>query len=444
VVLDKWDLKEGQDKHKFMERAVTDSEIKKVLIICDKTYQDKADQRKGGVGTETQLISQEIYENVGQKKFIPIIREKNTNGKPHVPVFIKNRIFIDLANNEIYEVEYEKLLRNLYDKPLYKKPSLGEAPSYVLDEEAVVLATTSKINSIKNAISRDSKNINGLISDYCDSFLKQLEDFRITENQPEEDEIVYQNISKMLPFRDDFIKFIETIFRYQEKVDLENLYDLFEKLISFRNPPPDAQYYNADNFKFFNYELFLYLIALLLKIRKYKEAAGFIHHTYFCKDDRSRNIYPREVSAFNDYIKSLDEDRNKRLNQNRVSITADTIKHRANNKLIGFSDLIQVDMLLYYIGSFCMDDYPWFPRCSVYSSYYAGIDIFQKMISKEYFEKVKCLFRIATIEEFKETIDAFIADRNSRLVNVGHGYHHLYRDRELKEMLDIERIGTID
>ena len=38
VVLDKWDLKEGNDKYEFMERCVNDPSITKVLIICDKLY----------------------------------------------------------------------------------------------------------------------------------------------------------------------------------------------------------------------------------------------------------------------------------------------------------------------------------------------------------------------------------------------------------------------
>ena len=48
VVLDKWELKEGQDKYAFMERCVNDPEISKVLIICDKAYADKANRRDGG------------------------------------------------------------------------------------------------------------------------------------------------------------------------------------------------------------------------------------------------------------------------------------------------------------------------------------------------------------------------------------------------------------
>ena len=38
VILDKWDLKEGHDAVAFMEKMVTDPEIKKVAIICDEKY----------------------------------------------------------------------------------------------------------------------------------------------------------------------------------------------------------------------------------------------------------------------------------------------------------------------------------------------------------------------------------------------------------------------
>lgn len=76
VKLDKWDLKPGQDKFAFMESVVQDSSIDKVLLICDRGYKEKADIRSGGVGTETQIITPEIYDNVSQNKFIPILAEK--------------------------------------------------------------------------------------------------------------------------------------------------------------------------------------------------------------------------------------------------------------------------------------------------------------------------------------------------------------------------------
>jgi hypothetical protein len=111
VVLDKWDLKEGQDKFNFMETMVKSTDIHKVLIILDEKYSEKAEQRTGGVGTETQIISPKIYENVSQEKFIPIVKEKDENGKAYVPTYLEGRIYIDLSEQNNFEETYEKLLK---------------------------------------------------------------------------------------------------------------------------------------------------------------------------------------------------------------------------------------------------------------------------------------------------------------------------------------------
>ena len=62
TIIDKWSLREGDDADAFMEQMVSDPDIQKVLIICDKMYSEKSDKRKGGAGTETQIISRKIYE----------------------------------------------------------------------------------------------------------------------------------------------------------------------------------------------------------------------------------------------------------------------------------------------------------------------------------------------------------------------------------------------
>jgi len=48
IVLDQYDLKEGHDKHAFMEKMVTDLGVTHVLVVCDRTYAEKADARKAG------------------------------------------------------------------------------------------------------------------------------------------------------------------------------------------------------------------------------------------------------------------------------------------------------------------------------------------------------------------------------------------------------------
>jgi hypothetical protein len=91
VILDKWDLKEGYDAVAFMEKMVTDPQIRKVVIVSDDIYAAKADGRAGGVGTETQIISKEVYENQEQDKFVAVVAQKNEVGKPYLLWLKKNR-----------------------------------------------------------------------------------------------------------------------------------------------------------------------------------------------------------------------------------------------------------------------------------------------------------------------------------------------------------------
>ena len=77
VLLDKWSLKEGHDTYAYMEQSVNNNDVTNVLILLDPVYAQKANTRTGGVGTETQIISPEIYNNVTQEKFLPIVMERD-------------------------------------------------------------------------------------------------------------------------------------------------------------------------------------------------------------------------------------------------------------------------------------------------------------------------------------------------------------------------------
>lgn len=123
VKIDVWDLKEGQDKYVFMEQMVNSEEVEKVLLMCNEDYKIKADNREGGVGDETQIISSSIYNNVNQEKFIPVITERDDSGNEFTPNYIESRIYIDLSDNEAYEENYEKLLRNIYGGHNVKDPN---------------------------------------------------------------------------------------------------------------------------------------------------------------------------------------------------------------------------------------------------------------------------------------------------------------------------------
>jgi TIR domain len=100
VVFDQYDLREGQEKYQFVEKMVTDSSVTHVLAFFDRAYAENSDARRAGVGTESQIVSKEIYDKVDQTKFIPIACELDERGEPYFPQFFKNRIALDFSSLE--------------------------------------------------------------------------------------------------------------------------------------------------------------------------------------------------------------------------------------------------------------------------------------------------------------------------------------------------------
>lgn len=120
VNLDIYGLKKGHDKFAFMERMVTDPLVTHVLVICDKKYAEKADTLKAGVGTETQIISSEVYGKVKQSKFIPIVCEFDSDDNPFLPAYLKTRMWINFSSPEAENENWEQLVHLLYVKPQHK------------------------------------------------------------------------------------------------------------------------------------------------------------------------------------------------------------------------------------------------------------------------------------------------------------------------------------
>lgn len=140
VILDKWDLQPGHDANAFMERMVTDGSVTKVVMVSDQKYAQKADARtSGGVSTETQIISREVYERQDQSKFVAILTEKDVDGKPFLPTYYKSRVYVDFSDSSLYDESFDKLLRWIYNKPRHVRPELGKPPALLLEESRVRL-----------------------------------------------------------------------------------------------------------------------------------------------------------------------------------------------------------------------------------------------------------------------------------------------------------------
>ncbi len=137
VVIDDYDLKEGQDVLAFMERLKTDESLHFCLVLSDAAYAKKADERKKGVGTEAQIISKQIYESVEQTKFVPVVMENDEKGNPCLPTFLQSRKFIDFSSPERKNQNWERLVRVLYGKPARLRPEIGSPPAFLEDQTGV-------------------------------------------------------------------------------------------------------------------------------------------------------------------------------------------------------------------------------------------------------------------------------------------------------------------
>ena len=415
VILDKWDLREGHDAYAFMEKMVTDPEIKKVVLICDRNYAEKSDERRGGVGTETQIISPQIYAKADQDKFVAVVRERDDSDEPYLPTYYNSRIYIDLSDEDLFSTNFEQLLRWIYDKPLYIKPDLGKKPAFLNDAPESSLGTSVAFRRALDAIKNDKNYSSGALTEYFDILIQNLEQLRLTSDDEKFDDKVVESIDQFLPYRNEAIEIFLAVAQYKNTREThQQLHRFIEGLIPYRYPPENIGSYREwdfDNFLFIVHELFLYLIASLIKYECFDGASYLMRHHYYFPNNR---IYKNNMIPFSDiyhFMESLDY-RNKQLNPGRLSIRADMLKNRCNLSNIPFLQLMQADFVLYIRD--CLNvireknKYQhWWPDTLVYHSRGGVFEIFARSQSGEYFERIKCLFDIESKTDFDPLMEAY-------------------------------------
>ena len=332
IILDKWDLKEGHDSKAFMERMVTDDSVTKVIIVCDESYANKADQRSGGVGTETQIISSEIYSSVDQDKFVAVIAEKDGNGTAYLPTYYKSRIYIDLSYDELYAKGFEQLLRWIFNKPINVKPELGKVPAFLSEEPRKSLGTTAISRRCIEAYRNSRPHAHGALTEYFQIFLNNFEKFRLEPSggNNEFDETVIMSIQSFVPYRNEAVEVFLTVANYGITEDIgDDLHHFFEQLIPKMGRPENIHQFHRwdwDNLKYIVHELFLYCAASLLKAQRFDALTTLLQQRYFISkdDDYGRNTM-RGFGVFRNHLDAFDH-RNRRLKLNRKSVHADLIK----------------------------------------------------------------------------------------------------------------------
>ena len=436
VVIDKWNLLEGNDTYSFMEQSVLDPTITNVLLLLDPLYEKKANSKQGGVGTETQIISSEVYNKTDQTKYIPVIFSRKQNGSIPKPVYLRGTLHFDLSTDENYEKEYRRLVKRLYGVEDYKRPELGKKPAWV-DEQIDVSAAKriTKYDNLKNLSSREDRKLKYI--ENINEFISTFNDF---DSKNDKDPIeIYKELK---PLRDDALALFSLI-PYSRDCIIR-LTDALDKLrveISINQKDLLTEMKRS-----LLHELFIYLVAICYKNDLYEELGYLLNRPYAGDYDNK----PKSFRVFYHYNGPLDQAVCNKDNTNYYSGTANIWIENINASICDKKEFVLADLLCFNNSIIQVDremfDHYWFPLTYVYmtDNNQSLFRLFANgMVSKRKAEQAALIFGYSDLKQFEARLRE-IADSPDET----DGYRHIRYGASFEspatifDMIDIEQIAT--
>ena len=423
VILDKWDLKPGHDSIAFMEAMVTDPTVTKVIMVCDRVYAEKADARAGGVGTESQIISPEIYGSSAQDKFAAVITEADDNGKAFIPTYYRGRIYFDFRSGDSFEDSYEQLLRWLVDRPQHVKPKLGKTPDGILSSAPTATATQSRAKRAEEAIRQGAPTAAAYVREYGDALLPELKVLAPEiSNRELADEHVLEATDSMRPYQRQFIELCGVAARYTEDQRVwEAILLQLEKVarLMWRDKEMMSWHpHQFDAFKIIVRDIFVSAIAVALDEERFDLAAATLGRPWLVRDTEGASRQSTsDFSVFNQYVESL-EHRKQRLKLNRTSLHADIFRDaHAAGIVPNFESVMQAEFVIFIRAIGQSTEVRWFPFPLVFAADRAQpFPVFARAESEAYFNRIAPVLGVPDLPEFRKRLAEFNeSERPSRM-----------------------------
>ena len=394
VMLDRWSLKEGFDTVSFMEKSVTDPEITNVLILLDPIYTEKADNRNGGVGTETQILSPEVYKKIEQEKIIPIVFERDENGDICKPLYLESRLHFDLTKEESYDDEYKRLVRRLYGIDTIKEPELGKPPAWLETSSSITLKSRISVDFFKNCSDSEKKRIK--LKEVYGKIGEDIESFEYDNGKSK-----IENYENILPIRNDFL------FHLNSSEYVTGGYKIvIEELERCANQTPESPFDIYPLQSTLIQELFIYVVAFYLKHNNNDALRYILNKTYFIK----KSGYNEEDDSYNSFYrpdKKLNIEMCERDDKKYYSGTAEFWINNLDINTCNKQEFVFADLFCYtssYMIRNYKNNWKWFPITYVYckTDFQSKMrDYSLKLKSKEYLEKAAYVMGYSSIEDFK-------------------------------------------
>jgi hypothetical protein len=405
TVIDRWDLREGQDAHSFMEQSVRGDAIDKAILVCDRKYVDRANKREGGVGAESQVVTSSIYKDVEQTKFTAVVTESDDDGAPVLPNFLTSRIFIDFRNSEEYSERLQQLVRWVFDKPLYRKPDVGPRPEFINDQidfEPIRFHG----NSLQGHNSAGRRDLGRFLDEAC----RQKADFTVEMSTDEpNDETIYRGIKSLPPIISQIIGEFDNVLIERElsDVEIDLATEYFGRIV--QNYEKGSTSWSGDVTKFFGQFICTAILSRALKFRRFNTAESILQSVLIKMSYGGVTAETIPLKSLNTYLKSL-ESRNERLKLRRLSLHSDIIKEICEIIKIDLFEYMQADLILYFRESDTKYSRFWWPDSLLYAADTHGpLPLFARALQPSFRDRLMPMIGVSdknALEELIQKIDA--------------------------------------
>lgn len=408
IVLDQFDLKEGQDRYSYMERMVTDPSVTHVLMFSDKRYSEKANARESGVGTESQIISKEVYDKVEQSKFVPIVCEFSEKGEPYLPIFAASRIWLDFSTEESTNKNWERLVRHLFGKPLYEKPQTGKPPAYITnDSTAPSNAASGKFGVFKNAFLGGQKGTRAYRTDFLAACVSYVDELRprptIQIQNTEISQWIIDRFRKLTPIRNLIVDWVLLESGPDSSEEFEGaLLEFLEHLVELRDRPEQVSSWSDfwyEGHQLFVFETFFYVVAALLKTGAFKTLNAVLMGSYMMPAHSTRGEKFESIGAFYAHTEKI----NSALTSENVkyhSQAIELIKRNADRSDITFAAIKEADALAYLATA--IRGLWWYPQTHWYWGYGSTAQFFVRATQHRHFLKLATILGVPTGDELRK------------------------------------------
>lgn len=165
VQVDFYDYEPTHDLYYFMERLIHETDY--ILFVCESSSKTKADEYKGQLGSQEVPHLRPFLSDPKQEKIIPIIFEKDIQGNPIKPRFLKLPYGFDLSGDDTFTSETFYYLIDFLKGKRNLKPSITNLQDFSnKNHQGLPL-----IHNIKH------RRINSFLTERTTNVIKQLSDF---------------------------------------------------------------------------------------------------------------------------------------------------------------------------------------------------------------------------------------------------------------------------